>query len=146
MILSGFCRLGKTAELRFTPSGEPVCNLSLAFSYGKKGEDGKRPTTWVDAALWGKRAEALVEYLVAGQPLDVVLTDVRIELYKKGDGGTGAALRGNVQVIDFAGKGPERDEQPAKRAEAPAKRDESDPLGLGKPGDRFSDFDSDSPF
>lgn len=142
MILSGFCRLGKTAELRFTPSGEPVCNLSLAFNYGKKDEQGKRPTTWVDAALWGKRAEALVEYLVAGQPLDVVLTDVRVELYKKGDGGTGASLRGNVQVIDFAGKGPER--EPGQ--EKPAKQEKSDPLGIGKPGDRFDGFEDDIPF
>ena len=44
MILTGLARIGKDAELRYTASNEPVANLSLAFNYGRKGDDGKRPT------------------------------------------------------------------------------------------------------
>ena len=55
----GLARIGRDVELRTTQSGETVAGLSLAFSFGKKGADGKRPTQWVDASLWGKRAEAL---------------------------------------------------------------------------------------
>jgi single-strand DNA-binding protein len=40
-----------------------VANVSLAFTYGKKGDDGKRPTQWVDASLWGQRAESLAPYI-----------------------------------------------------------------------------------
>jgi hypothetical protein len=37
-------RLGRDAELRYTPNGDAVCNLALACEYGRKGQDGKRPT------------------------------------------------------------------------------------------------------
>ena len=38
----GMARLGRDAELRYTPNGDAVCNLSLAFSYGKKDDSGRR--------------------------------------------------------------------------------------------------------
>lgn len=136
MILSGFCRLGRKPELRYLTDGGAVCNLSLAFNWGKKDGNGKRPTTWVDAALWGKRAEALIEYLDSGQPLDVVVNDVHIELYKKSDGSTGAALRGTVLSIDFAGKAAERGEETAPKQAAQPK----------KPPAGFDDFEDDIPF
>ena len=41
MILTGLARIGKDAELRYTASNEPVANISLAFNYGRKGEDRK---------------------------------------------------------------------------------------------------------
>ena len=53
MILTGLARIGKDAELRYTASNEPVANISLAFNYGRKGDDGKRPTQWIEASMWG---------------------------------------------------------------------------------------------
>ena len=47
----GLARLGRDAEIRTTSNGEQVATLALAFSYGRKGSDGKRPTQWVDGAL-----------------------------------------------------------------------------------------------
>ena len=47
----GMMRLGRDAELRYTPNNEPVTNLSLAYAHGKAGQDGKRPTQWIDATL-----------------------------------------------------------------------------------------------
>ena len=64
----GLARIGRDAEIRHTAGGDAVASLSLAFTYGRKGEDGKRPTQWVDASLWGKRAEALAQYLTKGSP------------------------------------------------------------------------------
>ena len=66
MKANGLARIGKDAEVRFTPSGAAVANVSLAFTYGKKGDDGKRPTQWVDASLWGQRAESLAPYIKKG--------------------------------------------------------------------------------
>src|SRR5512139_2415973 len=57
MKAQGLARIGKDAEVRYTPSGTAVANVSLAFTFGKKGDDGKRPTQWVDASLWGQRAD-----------------------------------------------------------------------------------------
>ena len=56
MILTGLCRVGRDAELRCMPDGTAVANVSLAFNHGKKGQDGNRPSQWIDAAIFGKRA------------------------------------------------------------------------------------------
>lgn len=108
----GLAKIGRDAELRRTPGGEAVCNLSLAFNYGRKGEDGKQPTQWVEGAMWGKRAESMAQYLVKGQGVMVTLQDVHIETFTKGDNTTGVKLAGRVADIAFAGPAPQRQEAP----------------------------------
>lgn len=105
MILTGFARLGKDADLRFTQgdNATAVASLALAFNYGRKGEDNKRPTQWVDAALWGPRAESLIDYLLKGQGLDVVIEDVHIETYQRNGGGEGSKLVGRILSLEFTG-------------------------------------------
>lgn len=101
MILTGLARIGKDAELRYTASNEPVANLSLAFNYGRKGDDGKRPTQWIEASMWGKRAESLAPHLLKGKQVDVVLEEPHIETFE-GRNGTGHKLVGRVLSIEFA--------------------------------------------
>jgi single-strand DNA-binding protein len=125
MILAmGAARLGRDVELRYTPSGDAVTNLSLAFSYGKKGDDGKRPTTWVDATLWGKRAEALAPYLLKGGQVTVTLEDLHLESFKGREGGEMWKLVGRVLDIELgssgAPAGQEAPARPVQRAPAPA--------------------------
>jgi single-strand DNA-binding protein len=100
--LIGIANLGRDAEVRYTPSGQAVMNLALAFNYGKKGDDGNRPTQWVDAALWGQRAESLGQYMTRGQKVYVVIDDIHIETYE-GQNGQGHKLVGNISTIEFAG-------------------------------------------
>lgn len=106
-ILTGFMRLGRDAEVRQTPGGDSVANLALAYELSKKGTNGKRPTVWVDAALWGKRAETLAPYLLKGTPLVVTIQDPMIRTFKKKDGTEGYTLAGQVIDITFAGSAPE---------------------------------------
>lgn len=103
MKLIGVARLGQDAELRRTAGGTAVCNLSLAWNYGRKGDDGKRPSQWVEAALFGERAESLAPHLTKGTSLFVDLRDVHVETYSKRDGGTGTKLVGAVDSLEFAG-------------------------------------------
>lgn len=136
----GLARLGRDAEIRTTSQGESVATLSLAFSYGRKGSDGNRPTQWVDAALWGKRAEALAPYLLKGGLVAVTLEDVHIETFtsQKGDG---HKLAGRVIDVELAGGG-ERTAAPAPRqVHAPRPAPATAPMGSG-----FDDLDSDIPF
>ena len=108
MILTGLARIGVDVELRYLPSGDPVANLALAYNYGKRDEGtGNRPTQWVDAVLWGPRAQALAPHLLKGTTLDVVVEDVHIVPYTKRDGSTDVKLAGRVASIEFAG--PRRD-------------------------------------
>ena len=108
MILTGLVRLGRDAVLRYMPDGTPVANMALAYNYGQKDEAGKRPAQWIEAALWGKRAEALVPHLLKGTALDVVLEDVRIETWSDRDGATRMKLAARVLNVEFAGRAAER--------------------------------------
>ena len=133
MILTGICRLGRDAEIRYTPDNKAVANLSLAYNHGKKDADGKRETQWISASLWGERAEKLVQYLTKGTLLSVVLNEVHIETYDRKDGGTGTNLKGMVSHLEFAGGKREDGDKPAQertteRAE-PARSQPANPTG-----------------
>lgn len=127
MILTGLARLGRDAVLRYSPDGTPVANMALAYNYGQKGQDGNRPTQWVEASLWGKRAEALAPHLRKGTALDVVVEDVRIETWQDQDGAGRVKLAGRVLNVEFAGRANgERGTSPAPR-QAPAAPAHEDP-------------------
>ena len=133
----GLARLGRDAEIRTTSNGEQVATLAPAFSYGRKGSDGKRPTQWVDGALWGKRAEALAPYLLKGGLVSVSLEDVHVETFE-GKNGPGHKLAARVVDVELAGGG-ERTAAPA-----PAPRPAPRPPASASSG--FDDMDSDIPF
>mgnify|MGYP001451908459 CR=1 FL=1 len=101
-ILTGLFTLGRDAELRTTSDGQQVATLSLGYNYGRKGQDGKQPTQWVRASLWGKLAEAISPYLTKGKQVDAVLEDVHIRAYSKQDGSQGVNLEGKVLKIEMA--------------------------------------------
>lgn len=59
-------QLGKDAEVRFLPNGDPVANFSIADSQGKD-----KDAIWWNCQLFGKRAESLAQYLVKGQAVTI---------------------------------------------------------------------------
>lgn len=140
----GLARLGRPAEVRYTPDGKAVANLALAFNYGRRGDDGNRPTQWVDGALWGERAEKLAEHLTKGRLLFVTLADVHIETYE-GREGQGHKLVGFINAIEFAGPAPDAAPAPAPR-QAPARAPAAAPRPAPKSNTGFDDMDDDIPF
>ena len=142
MILTGLARIGKDAELRYTASNEPVANLSLAFNYGRKGDDGKRPTQWIEASMWGKRAESLAPHLLKGKQVDVVLEEPHIETFE-GRNGTGHKLVGRVLSIEFASDG-QRQDAPQHEPRAPTAPARPQQSGGAQGG--FGAFDDEIPF
>lgn len=135
MILTGLARLGDDAELRFTQGGEPVAELPLAFNYGQKDSSGKKPTQWIRATIFGKRAEALAPYLKKGTAVSVVIVDPHIETYEKKDKTTGFKFVGKVSEIEFAGGGNQQSSgsSASKPAQKPAPSSQSG--GYGDPED-----------
>lgn len=131
MILTGLAKLGRDAEVRRLPDGTALANLALAVNYGKKDANGKRPTQWIDATLWGDRAEKLAPYLLKGSSLVVVLDDPHIETYQK-DGVAVPKLVARVSSVEFAGS-------PAKPAQAQAPTPQPSAPARG-----FDDMDDDS--
>ncbi len=61
-------RLGRDPELRYTASGTPVANFSLATDerWGKGGETQKK-TEWHNVVVWSKLAEICNQYLTKGR-------------------------------------------------------------------------------
>lgn len=144
MILTGPARIGRDAELRHIPSGESVINLSLAYNHGKRDAEGNRPTQWIDAGLWGKRAESLAQHLLKGTQVWVVLEDVHLEEYE-GKNGKGTKLAARVQSIEFIGPKQSGGAERAAPAPAPAARRPA-PAPAGKTGTGFDAMDDDIPF
>ena len=65
-----------TAELRFTPAGKAVLNVSVAVKREKYNRDTKQfeevGTDWHRAALWDRKAEAAAEVVDKGALVVVV--------------------------------------------------------------------------
>ena len=140
--LTGLFTLGRDAETRVTQNGTTVITLALAYNYGRKGEDGKKPSQWVRASMFGKQAEALIPYLTKGKQVSLVIRDLHIATFQKQDGSTGTSLEGVADFDDFARKPKEVGDAPAP-APKPAPRPAPPPSA----GSGFDEFDgSDVPF
>ena len=61
-------RLGQDPELKYTPSGQAVCNFSMATSesYTDKSGNKQDKTEWHRIVVWGKLAELCNQYLSKG--------------------------------------------------------------------------------
>jgi len=123
-------QLGKDAEIRYLPNGDPVASFSVADSQGRE-----KPTIWWRASLFGKRAESLGPYLTKGQAVTISGSVTERE-YTDKDGQQKKVHE--VRVNDVALQGGKREgAAPAQRqAPAPAK-----PAPSG-----FDDMDDDIPF
>lgn len=145
-IMSGVFRIGRDAELRYVPRGDAVINLSLAANYGRRDDEGKQPTQWIEAGLWGERAEKLAEHLTKGKQVFCTIEDVHIETFTKADQTQGHKLAGRIQRLDFVGPrqdGEQRSNQaPAQPRGAPPARQQAQ----SKAGSGFEDMDDDIPF
>jgi single-strand DNA-binding protein len=108
-------RLGKDAELNHRTTGDPVLNFSLAVDIGTKQEP---KTMWIECALWGKRGEALHQYLLKGTKVTVTGRISLDEYTSRTDGQKRTAMRLTVNDIDPHGSGKaDGDRQPAPAAD-----------------------------
>jgi single-strand DNA-binding protein len=145
---SGLFRIGRDAETRFLPDGTAVCNVSLAFNYGKKGQDGNRPSQWIDASIFGARAETLGPMLLKGSQHVFHLSDAHIETYRKADGSEGFKMAARVDDVELtdrrdAQQAPQQRQQPqAAPRQAPPQR-QAAPAPSQRPGSGFDDLDDD---
>lgn len=101
--------VGRDAEVRATPNGQSVLNVTVANNIGF---GDRQQTLWIRVALWGKRAEGqLQNYLKKGQQV-FVSGELTQREYQANDGSTKSSLELNANVIDLIGK---RNEQNASQ-------------------------------
>jgi len=98
-------RAGQNAELRYTNTGIPVCNLSLAVNEGWTADDGQKHerTTWVRVTCWRKLAETVAEYVQAGRQVMVSgkLTEPQPWIDKEGN--PRASIEVTANIVQFLG-------------------------------------------
>jgi len=85
-------RLTREVELRKTPAGKPVAEISVANRRKFKTEAGeeREETLFVDVTLWGRSAETTAEFCTTGSP---VLVTGRLSLDSWDDKESGEPLR-----------------------------------------------------
>jgi single-strand DNA-binding protein len=89
--------LTRDPEVRYTPKGTAVADISLAINRFLQSDDGERKeeVTYVDVTLWARLAEISGEYLKKGKP---VFIEGRLQLDTWDDKQTGQK-RSRLRVI-----------------------------------------------
>lgn len=80
-------RLGRDPELRYTASGTPVCNFSLAVGRRWKNRDGEQQeeTEWFRVEAWDRLGETCANYLTKGRQV-YIEGRVRLDRWTGQDG------------------------------------------------------------
>src|SRR4051812_24740032 len=125
--------LGADPDMRFTPSGQGVCELRIATSESWTDKNGQRQekTEWHRVVVWGKRAEVCSKYLSKGRQV-FVEGRIQTRTYDDKEGNKRyitEIIAADVQFLG-GGKGEGRGE---RSAEAPPPND-SDFAGAGYGG------------
>ena len=63
--------LTRDPELRYTPSGLPVCTLRLAVGRNFPNQQGEMETDYFNVVVWRNQAERCAEYLSKGRQVAV---------------------------------------------------------------------------
>jgi single-strand DNA-binding protein len=69
VILMG--NLTQDPELRYLPSGVPMCKLRMAVNREFTNQQGERETDFFTVVVWRRQAETSAEYLAKGRPVMV---------------------------------------------------------------------------
>ena len=92
--------IGKDAESRFLPNGDPVVSFSVGV---KSGYGEKATTTWARCAMFGKRAESVSQYLTKGQ-LVGISGEVTLREWNDKEGQKRNSLEVRVNDLTLLGK------------------------------------------
>jgi single-strand DNA-binding protein len=145
--------LGRDPEVRYTPNGDAVANLSIATTERWKDKNGEmqEQTEWHRVAFFGRQAEVCGEYLRKGSSVYVEgRLQTRKWTDKEGNERTTTEIRGDrMQMLGGRGGGGTR-EMPEVESAQPA---ESTPAAKkpaaaagAKKSSGFDDLDDDIPF
>jgi single-strand DNA-binding protein len=157
--------LGRDPEVRYTPNGSAICNISVATTRNWKDKtsgDKVEETEWHRVVFYDRLAEIAGEYLKKGRPV-YVEGRLKTRKWQDKDGKdvyTTEVIADNMQLLggregmgggdsgddygDRSDRGEARAPAPARSA-APAPRP-APPKPAAKPATGFDDMDDDIPF
>ena len=105
--------LGSDPELRYTQSGKPVANFSVATNRTYTNSNGEqvKETIWFRVSVWGKQAENVAKYLHKGRQ---VLVEGQLvpdhstggpRVWTDQNGNARASFEVNAYTVKFLGGG-----------------------------------------
>lgn len=149
----GIGNLGRDPEVRYSPDGTAVCNISVACTNAWKDKttgERKEETEWVRVVFYNRLAEIAGEYLRKGRP---VYIEGRLKTRKWQDKETGQdrystdIVADQMQMLggrdDDGGRQQEPHQRPApQRQERPQQNQYAQQTGAGN----LADMPDDVPF
>jgi single-strand DNA-binding protein len=140
-------------DLKYLPSGSPVCELGLAINRKWTSSDGqaKEEVTFVDCTAFAKTAELIAKFFKKGDPI-MVEGRLKLDQWQAQDGSNRSKLRVIVDKFHFmkSGNGGQRDDgeqqQPRQQYGRPQQRQQAAPQDDAAAPDDAPQGDPDIPF
>ncbi|NBD20396.1 single-stranded DNA-binding protein [Aquabacterium fontiphilum] len=158
--------LGRDPEVRYTPNGAAVCNVSVATTRNwkdKSSGDKVEETEWHRVVFYDRLAEIAGEYLKKGRPVyvegrlktrkwqdkdgkDTYTTEIVAEQMQLLGGREGGGGGGSYGGAPAGGDDFDAPAAPARQAARPAAAPRPAPAPAPKSSTGFDDMDDDIPF
>lgn len=143
-------RLGQDPETRYMPSGDAVCNLSVATDESYKNKDGQKvdKTEWHRVSMFGKLAEIAGQYLAKGAQVYIEgkLETRKWQAQDGSDRYTTEIKAFQMQMLDSKGAGQQQQSATTAQRQQPQPRPAQSaptPAPKGQMPEPIDDFDDD---
>lgn len=123
--------LTRDPDLRFTPRGAAVCDLSIAVNRKWRDEqtgEAKEEVTYIEITVWGKQAENVGKYLAKGSS---ACFEGRLHMESWEDKQTGqkrSKLKVVAEAVQFLSSPNRQAGQPQEHRPAPVRRTAADAI------------------
>lgn len=107
--------LGADPDMRYTPSGQGVCELRVATTetWKDKNDQKQERTEWHRVVVWGKQAESCSKYLSKGRQV-YVEGSIQTRTYDDKDGNKRYVTEIKASEVKFlGGNGGSKKDEPA---------------------------------
>jgi single-strand DNA-binding protein len=101
--------LTRDPELRYTPSGIPVCTLRLAVNRNFTNQQGEIETDFFNVVVWRNQAEKCAEYLNKGRQV-AITGRLQSRSWEGNDGQRRSAIEVVADRVVFLGRRGQREE------------------------------------
>jgi len=132
-MFSKLVRIGRDAELKFTPSGTAILEINAVYDIGF---GDKKESQWIRLAMFGQRAEKLQSHFIKGTQILVHADDVKARAYMTKGGEAGCSLEAKLVEFQFAGS----------PAQTPAQTPAQQPQQMQQHQDIGEEFSDNIPF
>jgi len=140
--------LGRDPEVRYTPNGLAVANITIATTEqwkDKQSNENQERTEWHRVVFYSRLAEIAGEYLRKGSKIYIegrLQTRKWVDKNTNQDRYTTEIIADSMQMLDSKGGGAGSHQQ----GEAPAHTSEKAGADMGQPQAATDNFDDDIPF